>query len=174
MNMYHQNAVTPADINEHLPFLFRLAGTCSHITEMGTGSMRSTAAFLASKPAVFRSYDLKKPARLAEMEALGRAAGVDVRLITADVRQIEIEPTELLFIDTWHVESQVEIELRLHADKASRYLVFHDTEIFGERGESLGHRGIWYGIQKYMREHSEWKLIHHAPYNHGLTTFARV
>jgi len=85
------------------------------------------------------------------------------------VREIEIEPTDFLFIDTWHVESQMDIELRLHADKVRSVIGFHDTETFGFVGESPGHRGIWYAIARFLMEHPEWKIRKHRTNNNGLT-----
>jgi hypothetical protein len=44
-----------------------------------------------------------------------------------NVLEVEIEETELLFIDTYHYYAQLKKELKLHAGKISRYIAFHDT-----------------------------------------------
>ena len=91
----------------------------------------------------------------------------------ADVLEIEIEPTDFLFIDTWHIESQMHIELRRHADKVHSVIAFHDTETFGLVGESPGHRGIWYAIDRFLKEHPEWEIREHRANNNGLTVIGR-
>ena len=96
-----------------------------------------------------------------------------------DTRKLKIENTELLFIDTLHKYEQLKIELLLHANKVSKYIIFHDTETFGVHGQKpdvdFGYegRGIWYAIQEFLDVHNEWKLIHKVSYNNGLTIIGR-
>ena len=52
---------------------------------------------------------------------------IDFEFIEADTLKIEIEETDLLFIDTLHTEKQLKQELKLHAGKARKYIVLHDT-----------------------------------------------
>jgi hypothetical protein len=92
----------------------------------------------------------------------------------ADVLTVEIEPTDLLFIDTWHVAQQIQEELRLHGDRSRRYLVLHDTETFGEKGETAGHGGIWPAIAAFVRQNPQWHLLHHFPHSNGLTVLSRM
>ena len=55
-----------------------------------------------------------------------------------------------MFIDTLHDYEQLREELRLHAGKARRYVVLHDTTTFGERGETPGHRGLWPAVEEFL------------------------
>jgi cephalosporin hydroxylase len=102
-----------------------------------------------------------------------KAAGRNVHLHIDDTRKVEIAPTELLFVDSLHIYEQVQKELELHADKASKYLVFHDTTAYADRGE-FGGRGIWPAIQEFMDTHPEWELLERRTNNNGLTTLKRV
>jgi hypothetical protein len=111
---------------------------------------------------------------VSELETAARGAGIDFQFRQCNVLEVDIEPTDLLFIDTWHVEEQMREELRRHADKVRRFLVMHDTETFGLYGETVGCGGIWPAISDYMREHPEWRLLAHFTHSHGLTVFERV
>jgi beta-1,4-mannosyl-glycoprotein beta-1,4-N-acetylglucosaminyltransferase len=165
---------TPSDINQHIDFLYRLASTVNHITEFGTRFGGSTCAFIYAKPRRLVAYDIEPRETLPAILSAARECRVDFEFREQDVLKSEIEPTDLLFIDTWHVEQQMREELRLHADKVRLYLVMHDTETFAHGGESNGHQGIWPAIADYMKEHPEWRLLHHFQHNNGLTVFTRI
>jgi hypothetical protein len=142
-DLYHRAASTPSDINELVPILYKLGATVDHITEFGSGRGNSTSAFLFAKPRTLISYDMVRHDWVAGHEATAARAGIDFRFVNQDVRNLkEIEPTDLLFIDTWHVREQLEIELK-HAAMVRRFIVLHDTETFGVRGETAGHEGQW-------------------------------
>ena len=173
-SLYEQALARPSDIQGHLAYLYRLASTVEHVTEFGTRSGQSAAAFLHARPRRLVCYDTERSEAVALLEAAAQGEGVDFVFRQEDVLAVEIEPTDLLFIDTWHVEAQMREELSRHADRVRRYLVFHDTETFGQEGETPGHPGIWPAIAGFMRAHPQWRLLQHFPHHHGLTVFARV
>lgn len=173
-NMYRAAVVIPSDISEHIPFLRKLGSTVNHITEMGASIGNSTSAFLASCPKRMVSYDIVKSQSIVNLEVACRTAGIDFVFYEKSVLDVEIEETDLLFIDTWHVGQQIQQELKQHASKARKFLVMHDTEAFAHEGETIGGDGIWPPIAQYMREHPEWQLLTHFPYNNGLTVFQRI
>jgi tetratricopeptide (TPR) repeat protein len=169
--LYHRSCVTPSDINEHLPVLFGLAKDCRHVTEFGTRTGNSTLAFLAARPEKLVCYD---QVRFPQVDVLAALAGpVGFEFHRADVLARQIEETDLLFIDTWHVYKQLKEELRLHAEKVRRYIVLHDTTTFGEKGETEGHRGLWPAVQEFVA-HGEFRLKARYENNNGLTVLERV
>jgi beta-1,4-mannosyl-glycoprotein beta-1,4-N-acetylglucosaminyltransferase len=172
--LFEQALARPSDIQGHLNYLYRLASTVEHVTEFGTRSGQSTTAFLYARPKRLICYDLDRSDMIATLERAASEGAVDFTFHQADVLEIEIEPTDLLFIDTWHVEQQMAEELRRHADKARRYLVLHDTETFGLRGETAGHAGIWPAIAAFVRENPQWRLLHHFAHSNGLTVLTRI
>jgi len=178
---YNQLCNTASDINEHLPVLKQYTTGLKHITEMGVRNVCSTFAFLMSKPTNLVSIDFQHPNKFpngqANLDLAKQCAddnGIDFMFWQADTRQITIEPTEFLFIDTWHVYEQVKEELRLHADKVSKYIGFHDTTTFAVNGETNGHEGLWRAIEEFLAEHPEWKLELRKTNNNGLTILKRV
>jgi len=172
--LFAEAVARPSDIRGHLNYLYRLASTVEHITEFGTRSGQSTAAFLYAKPQRLRCYDLDRAGTIATFEAAAREGGVDFMFQQADVLKIDIEPSDLLFIDTWHTGEQVAEELRLHGGRARRYLVFHDTETYGHRGETEADSGMWPPIAAFVRQNPQWRLLHHFQHDNGLTVLMRV
>ena len=170
--LYQEACAKETDIFEHLPVLSDLTSQCKHVTELGVGWAQSTRAFLRHDVEL-HSYELMPQPGIEQFFADAKAAGRNVTLHIDDTRKVEIAPTELLFVDSLHIYEQVQKELELHADKTSKYLVFHDTTAYADRGE-FGGRGIWAAIQEFMDTHPEWELLERRTNNNGLTTLKRV
>lgn len=160
------------DIHEHLPTLSDLTSECSHVTELGVGWAQSTRAFLRHD-VVLHSYEYMPQPGIKEFFEDARNSGRNVTLHIADTRKVEIEPTDFLFVDSLHIYEQVQKELELHADKAKKYIGFHDTTSFEHHGE-FGGRGIWPAVQEFMDSHPEWQLLKRYTNNNGLTILKRV
>jgi len=149
------------DINEHLPRLSELASECKQVTELGVGWAQSTRAFLRHGNEL-HSYEFDPLPGVMEFFVNARKGGRDVKFHVADTRKVVI-----------HVYEQVKEELRLHADKARKYIGFHDTTSYEFNGE-FGGKGIWPAIQEFIDSHSEWKMIERRYNNNGLTILQRV
>ncbi len=166
---------THSDINENLPILFELSKECNHVTEMGVRSGVSTRAFLNSD-VILRSYDIVLDDNVISLFERAKKIGKDVTYTQADVLNIEIEQTDLLFIDTLHGYTQLKQELNIHAKKSKKYIVFHDTQTFGTVAEPLAneHLGLLPAIIEFMIENPEWKFKIHKTNNNGLTVLEKV
>jgi len=180
----------PSDINEHLPTLYRYALMCDCITEFGVRNGVSTWAFLAAKPISLDSYDfcryrdITKIIEAADREDLSFAFHCD------DVLDVDIEKTDLLFIDTFHHPLQLRKEFIKHADKVNKYIILHDTfthrrineQLWPDERKALQERskseqeydgfpntGIWPEIVKFLYDHNEWSIKEIYSNNNGLT-----
>jgi hypothetical protein len=162
-----------SDINEHLPTLSRLASECEHVTEMGICTGQSTRAFLRHD-LTYVGYDYEIQNGIPELFEAAKNLEKNATFHKADTRQITIEETDLLFIDTLHHYEQLKEELRLHADKAKKYIVFHDTTLFENVNEGGGGRGLWPAIEEFLAEHSEWEIKERYTNNNGLTVLRRI
>ena len=171
-DLYVRALATPSDIVEHLPTLRRLAADCAHVTEFGTRTAVSTTAFLQTKATVV-TFDIDKRPEVAVLEQAALAAQVDFRFVHADVLTVEIEPTDLLFIDTAHVYQQCRAELERHGHQARKYIAFHDTVTFGEQGEWPNSVGIMPAIDEYFAARPEWVRAEHWTNNNGLTVYKK-
>ena len=164
--LYHQVCALSSDINEHCPTLCALARECRHVTEFGTRTGNSTVALLNAQPDKLVCYDL---VRSPQMERLRDVAGrTELVFVQADVLQVEIEPTDMLFIDTRHDYEQLKEELRRHTGKVRRYIVLHDTTTYAERGETPGHAGLWPAVEEFMAL-GTFRLKWRDHHNNGLT-----
>jgi len=168
--------VYESDINQLLPTLHKYASECEHITEMGVRGIVSTWAFLAGRPKTLISYDINNPDSQALEYARKAAeeAGVSFTFHQKNVIDVEIEETDMLFIDTLHNYAQMKKELELHGNKARKYLAFHDTFSNKLRGETAGEgQGIWPAIEEFMKDFPEWTITEHLDVNNGLTVLIR-
>ena len=171
---YATALATPSDINQLLPTLRQYASNCERVTEFGTRSGVSTRAFLHARPQQLVCYDrVRKPEVAEELERLALDGGVQFEFIEADVLAVDIQPTDMLFIDTWHTGEQLAAELGRHAGRVRRYIAMHDTISFGEKGATPGHKGLWPAIIDFLLKHPEWALVEQRIISHGLTILGR-
>lgn len=176
-----------SDINEHLPTLRDLAKECEHVTEMGVRDVVSTWAFLlglannSKKKKVLRSYDIHKSVNIDLALNEAKANNIDMTFTEVDVLKTEIEETDLLFIDTLHTYTQLKNELKLHASKAKKYIVFHDIVTYGRKPEPASwqtpeimknyvqnDKGILFAIEEFLKENFEWDIKAVYENNNGL------
>lgn len=163
-----------SDINENVHILHDLAKECGEVTEMGVRTGVSTRAFLAAD-AKLTSYDIYLEPEVEKLFAIARGLGKDASYIKADVLDLNIDETDLLFIDTLHTYSQLKQELKLHGNKARKYLAFHDTHTFGLRGE-VGNEptGLLSAVIEFVMENPHWKFKVYKTNNNGMTVLERV
>lgn len=170
--LYRRACSQPSDIHSHLPVLHKYGSTVEHITEFGVRTGNSTAAFLCAAPERLIGYDVFRQPEVAALEAAARHAGVTFRFLLQDIRRLqEIEPTDLLFLDSVHTQEQVAFELGF-ARRVSRYIILHDTETFGTVGEDRG-PGIWPAVAAFLRGSPDWELLSHDPRDNGLSILKR-
>lgn len=181
---YNEWCARPTDINEHLPVLKRYADECNHVTEMGVRRGASSRAFLMAD-VTLRSYDIYEEQSVTELFNQAQLDGKDVQYIIQDVLQVKIEPTDMLFIDTWHSQGQLRQELAMHGNVPSKYLAFHDTHTYGTVDESMEWasnpnrkaikgQGLLPAIIEFIMENPHWKFKEHRTNNNGLTVLERT
>ena len=109
-------------------------------------------------------------------------------LPTSQPIQIDIEETDLLFIDTLHRYGQLKLELKKHSSKCKKYIILHDTTTFGDVGETasklmidpvtggmqlIPRKGLWPAVEEFLKENKNWKLKERFTHNNGLTVLER-
>lgn len=137
LEIYLQHKEKVSDINQHIETLYNIGKECSHITEMGVREVSSTWPLVYSKPDKMVSYDIKRNPNIDRVISLCEEYSINYSFQEKDVLEIEIEPTELLFIDTLHTYNQLTKELEIHSNKVSKYIVLHDTSHFGRMDEII-------------------------------------
>jgi hypothetical protein len=176
---------TASDINEHLEVMHSYAKECDHITEMGVRDIVSAWAWIEAHPRKLALYDFADPPsdRLAQIQDYAAEHGIELTFTKADVLEVEIEETDLLFIDTAHYYDQLKKEFELHAPKTRKYIILHDTEFFkyfgedskGSKYDSAGTRylGLGVAVDEFLSENTNWTLKEHRPNNWGLSVLER-
>jgi len=142
---------------------------------MGTRYGNSTVAFMSSYPQKMIAYDVTFNDRIEYLQMIAKDCSINFHFRLENVEQIEIEETDLLFIDTNHHARQCSLELKLHADKARKFIIFHDVETFGYglTGGQGGEPGLWYAINPFLESHPEWQIAEHFKNNNGLLILQR-
>lgn len=172
---YENECQRKSDINEHLPTLKSYADKCDHITEMGVRNVVSTWAFLAGNPKEMKCIDIENcPVQLAEQ--LSNKNNINFEFIIGDTTEIEIDQTDLLFIDTHHCYSHLKKELELHGNKSSKYIIMHDTSK-SSADPDLSHLSkgdaMMKAIMKFIENNSHWSIKERFTNNYGLTILER-
>jgi len=192
---YPEHIIYPrgiVDINEHLPKLKEYASKCEHVTEMGTRFAVSTVGFIIGKPKKFVSIDLNyhffKPFE-SEINSFAKECNVDFKFIEGDVLKMDIEQTDLLFIDTLHTYNQLSKELRRHEKNVNKWIILHDTITFGDRDEDfymngmisneisnqeISKKGLYTALTDFLEENKNWFIKEHFTNNNGLTILVCV
>jgi hypothetical protein len=196
-NQYDLTCSQYSDIYEHVPVLQELASQCATVTELGLRGMNSTWGLLmglanSSSPA--RSYlgiDIAPPVAhsLNLARRLAQSNDIDFQFIQGNDMHLDIQPTELLFIDTLHTYCHLTYELEKFSPFVSKYIVMHDTsEPWGEADDNEyrgnfeeyppfydhNKRGLWPAVVDFLDRHPEWVLQERRLNNHGLTTLRRI
>ena len=105
-----------SDINEHLPTLKKYASECKTVTEIDYAPFKPSDNLLNQ---MCNNY------------------GIKFEFILGDTLKIQIENTDLLFIDTLHTYNQLIGELTLHSKNVNKWIILHDTTLFGDRDEYI-------------------------------------
>ena len=162
---YKKACDTYSDINYHIPMLHNLAKECSSVVELGVREGVSTRAFLCLDVKL-RSYDLYKSDSVEELFKKASALGRDVQYIVGNTLSIDIEPADMMFVDTDHTYEQVSKELELHAHKIKKYIAFHDTQIYAHE--------VLRAVMDFLSKNPEWKICYSTNENNGLTVIKRT
>lgn len=196
---YTKRCTETSDINEHISTLSHYASKCNTVTECGMRSCNSTWGFihglLLSKGENKRlvSVDLNYSPNVELVKEAAKKVEINFIFMMANDLKIVIEPTDILFIDSFHVYAQLKEELRLHADKTKKYIILHDTEVDGELGEAIRNgwdskviaeetgfpieginKGLWPAVVEFLETHPQWKLLIRFTNNNGLTVLERI
>ena len=157
-----------SDINEHIAVMHKYADECNHITEFGVRTGVSTWAWLASKANVIRCFDIENISQNLKLHyesAKETKKDFTFNCVNTIADKLEIEETDLLFIDTAHTYEQCSKELEMHSHKVRKYLIFHDTTLCPELNKA---------IEEFLKSNLNWKTKEIFTNNNGLTVLERT
>jgi hypothetical protein len=158
---------------------------------MGVRFGSSTWAFLKSNAKKVISYDISYHNKnlIDEIIEIAKENNINYHFILADVLNINIEQTDLLFIDTLHTYNQLINELKIHNSKVNKFIILHDTETFGYTDEFIyshasnilknmpnNKLGLINAIYDFLqsKDGKNWKIKEFFKNNNGLCVLARI
>lgn len=199
--MYEQRCRESSDIYEHIPVLYKLSKECSSVMEIGLREMNSTWGVLqglvdsSSSTKNYVGVDLSLPPvkTLNMAQRLAEANGIKFRfwqINDMDINIDDVQPVDLLFIDSMHTYCHLTYELEKFCNKAVKYIAMHDTDEpwgfindfqqysgdYSEYPEWINRdgKGLWAAVEDFLARHPEWELHERRTNNHGFTILKRV
>lgn len=178
--------------------LLKYAKNCDHITEFGVRWVESTFDFILAKPKKLISIDIDHPSihtsfngesNLQEAYASADECGVHFTFKQANILEIDIEETDLLFIDTEHSYLQLKHELKKHSKKVRKYIIMHDTlshkyvdsQSYGRNHtlpeidpEDHKKQGLGLAISEFLEFNKDWKLKEEIISGQGMTILEKI
>lgn len=167
--LYEQLKNTPEDLDQHMPKIRELAEKCEHVTDI-SHRRQSLIAIAAAQPEFIVSYNTQ--AFSAELQNLSQMVPLQLDSRTSD-KIVRIDETDMLFIDSFHTAEALGRELEEFGTKARRFIVMHDTHIYGNKGEDGG-MGLMAAISKFVYDHPDWFVAYHTAEQYGLTVLGRL
>jgi len=160
------------NVSGHMEVFKQLASEVDHITDFGFGGGWAASGFLIAKPKIYITYDIALQGVHNDYREMVKD-DTNFIAIEADTANIEIELTDLLFIDSMHTYTHCKKELTLHGHKVSKYILLHDTVTYGPRGQDGNAPGLIQAIEEFLLNNSHWHINKIYTHCHGLTVLER-
>lgn len=196
LQTYEWHCKTPSDINEHIPILREMSYECSSVAEIGVRSLVSTWGILqglSENENTKKSYlgiDVEKPPdeKLKKAKRLSREHGIEFTFWHVNDMHIQLEPTDMLFIDSLHTYCHLTYELETFSRNIGKYICLHDTsDPWGNQNDitytgdyseypaayDRTKAGLWPAVVDFLKKHPEWSLFKQLTSNHGFTILKR-
>lgn len=192
---YIHACATRSPIYLHVPLLRELAKECASVIEIGLYEMTSSWGLLkglSENPAPTKSYigiDPRRPGPLELAGKIAKAHEIQFQFWQENDMNVEIEPAELLFIDSLHTYCHLSYELEKFSPKITKYIAMHDTSApWGERDDAdyrgnfseypfwipRNKQGTWSAVEDFLARHPEWDLHLRRLNCHGFTILKRI
>jgi len=172
--LYDRACNEVSDCFKHCPMIYELARKCESVTELGLNSKPIAISLLAAQPYKYSGYgeaegQIKKYKKLLE-SVCGKT---NLYLRQGHSLQTQIEPTDLLVIDTYHSSPRLEKELLKHAGNVKKFIVLPSTYAFAVRGEDGSFPGLGDVINDFVSKNEQWEVVYQSNLNNGVTVLER-
>lgn len=191
----------PRDLDQHAPVLIELASRCESITEITKRRESTAfllAGITRKKPCSEEKCNSEKcekktcnrQIKNVRMITFQEERDTLIGLLHESVKTSPGRPltwteheanldtmpeltmeTDMLFLDTRHTGTRAYAELTAYSPLVKRYIVFHDTALYGQTGED-GQPGLLDAIRRFIKEQPQWFIASHNPEQYGLTVLS--
>lgn len=142
-------------------FLYGLAGTTERILTVEESRKK---LYMGTAKCLW-SFDINHPstygADAEETKDIANENFVEWTFKQEDTLKVTLPNCCSIFFDTDHTYKQLSQELKLHGNKARKYLVFHDTMKYATE--------LVPAINEFLEENDEWHILHCENTCQGLT-----
>lgn len=185
---------------EYYSALRKLANQYSHVTELGAYHLGSSFAILLgllenpspSKSLLAIDCGIPPKYRLQLAQTAAKQIGIQFSFLQANDFDIELQPTDMLNIDTYHTYRHLTYELEKFSPIVRSTIVLHDTSApFGYYDENAHapnwdiesrypphidrtKMGLWSAVTDFLKLHPEWELIERNTNGPGFTVLRRT
>ncbi len=174
--IFNQKRISSHNIAEHMPTLLRMAFDCEHVTCL---SVWHDGAFIALAAGLPKTLVAACPDGqpewpiLHEMRMSPRPE--NFTSFPGEPLVAPVEETDMIFISCRHNAIYVKRLLEAHGNKARKWLVFHNTVVYGETSDGgPTEEGLLHGIRSWMRENPHWSVKKHYRNCNGLLVLTRL
>jgi hypothetical protein len=175
IEIYDYNRITPSNIQPELEVIYNYAKSCDIITEFGFGRGKSSSAMIAAKPKKVISYDICDHWALTDKwKKLATEIGVEFIYIQKSSIEVDIELTDMLFIDSWHTYEHKTKELDKHHSKVKKWIIIHDWKTCANIGEDGSKPGFKQAVMKFLFNHFDWKIKEECFNHNGYIIMERI
>lgn len=163
---------TRRDIKLHFDAMSHVAQKCETITEF-TRHRESTVVWSRSPAKVF-SFT-REPDVLLKLtsDLVGDRLSLRLGIDSTDIASIE--PTDLLFLNTFHSGERLQAEISAFLPSVKRFLLVSGTQAFGKYAEQSKsdsqQPGMWMPMHQLMK--SGWFVVWHSGAGQGMTLFGQ-
>lgn len=174
--LYNQVRSKSENIAEHMPTLLRMAWECEHVTCLSVWHDGAFIAICAGQPkSLFAACPNGQPEWSILHEHRMTPAPQTFESYPGEPLHAPVKETDMMFISCRHNASYVKKLLERHGNKAKKWLVFHNTVIYGEHSDGVGddQRGLLYGIREWLKDNPHWTVKSHARNCNGLLILTR-
>lgn len=140
---------------------------CTSYTELGINQGTTLAVAVLQNIPYIRAYDISlSPYNNAKhlFNTYSINNKLNYKVYEFDTLKCDIDPTDLLYIDTKHDYKHLSQELKLHGHKAKKYIIFHDTHT---------QQGLKKAVLEYVERNKEWKVIEDCQQSVGFMTIGK-
>jgi hypothetical protein len=181
--VYDWVVARPRDLEKHAAKIRETAGKVKHVTAV-VKRCEWDAFLLAGRPDHLVTYTTERTGLHDDLMGVVNRTETSPRaprrLKTYTVHQLQdsllipdIEPTDLLVIDSVHHADRLYAELQKFAGRVNRFILLRGTQAFGEVAEGNQGPGLWHALRRFCREWPEWSVVYHTPDQYGLTLLSR-
>lgn len=167
-------ALKQKGMDEAMHIVRALASECQDCVEFGVRTGSSTIALLLGCKGTVYSYEMDPHPEW--HEPIKEAAG-DRWKLTYGRSELatDVPECDLLLHDSWHHYDQVDAEMKAHAHKAKKYLLFHDSIGCASQSRLNGELvpGFRLAVDELMIRDPSWHIKAHHNIRGGLLVLER-